>query len=548
MSSSSFSDARLVDVPLGAVLDLVAPRDVLYQPGDTERCFCWPILISGGEGRHKDAREGVEQGALGAGQGFELGALGAGRAAPLFVTDADRAPALMSEDLGAFCLVIQEDRALPSWLSRFSDRVCLLRSDEGLSLCFARVQALFAGVLLWYAAMERVVLTGGGLQQLFDEAAAFLKGFVYVYDQAGSLVAHHGSPLLLEADCAEMLGSGVLGPELLVDGERLDLEAAPTARTRVWIDRPRPGLSNARLLCRVKAQGTGEPYNLVLLVAPGRLSAGLCSLFSLFAEAVQCCCPRRQRGTSSVGQAHFALFEKLLDDEQVSASYIEAQAERLALPLDAEFKLLQTGPLPSEDRLAAASVSEALGRLNGGDGLVFFHRGGLLTLCYCERNDNRLSTRRIEDSVRRQVFEPCQLTTSASQVFSHLKDLGLAYRQTVIAREFRETIDAERPQGAEPCALYPFEDAFLFYLISQRELDTRFLAFSFSHTILEKIHSEDVQNGTDDVSLLWAYLYYERKVSSVAECMHMHRNTVLYRIGRIMKRFDLDFSEQGIRD
>ena len=80
------------------------------------------------------------------------------------------------------------------------------------------------------------------------------------------------------------------------------------------------------------------------------------------------------------------------------------------------------------------------------------------------------------------------------------------------------------------------------------EKNERFLQFAFSHTILQKIKAEDVARGTNHFELFWFYLYFERNATAVAEHLHLHRNTVLYRMGRIQERFDLDLSQQEVRE
>ena len=50
------------------------------------------------------------------------------------------------------------------------------------------------------------------------------------------------------------------------------------------------------------------------------------------------------------------------------------------------------------------------------------------------------------------------------------------------------------------------------------------------------------------MEIFWQYLSCERNATIVAERLHLHRNTVLYRIDKIQKRFDLDLSSQGVRE
>lgn len=536
MIAYSPGNAHLPGVPLGVVLDIAAPGDVLYHPNNVKRSFSWPVYVDKGQMATIDPN--VEQ--------------------TLFVSDAASALAVLSKFPEAFCLVFQNSRVLPEWLAEFSERVYIIHSEKTAVLLFTQVQELFARVLLWFAAMERAAIRRDSLQQLLADSAYFLNGFVYIYDQSKSLIAHHGSSLALPASYNEMLRTGIVDPGLILESSGLDLELITDNRIRVWVDRHAPERPYTRLFCSIKAEG-GRLYDIVLVVAGERLTAGCCSLFALFVEFAQQCCQNQSRYDPLTNQAHHALFEKLLSGERVHSAYIEAQAKRLAVPVSGEFKLLQinfakpapskeSSKEPSKEQPSYASVSEAASRLNGGDCLVFPYMGSLFVLCYCGQNDSRLSTRNIDAGMRRHLLGHHRLVAYSSQVFSCLKDLCLAYRQTKIALDFRATIDTELSHKGDESILYSFEDALIFYLLTQQELDPQFLAFCFSHTILEKIHSEDIENGTDDVALLWLYIFCERKASAVAERMHMHRNTVLYRIERIMKRFDLDFSVQGTRD
>ncbi len=46
----------------------------------------------------------------------------------------------------------------------------------------------------------------------------------------------------------------------------------------------------------------------------------------------------------------------------------------------------------------------------------------------------------------------------------------------------------------------------------------------------------------------WNYLQSERSATETAVRLHMHRNTVIYHIDRIQKRFDFDLEVKAARD
>lgn len=55
-------------------------------------------------------------------------------------------------------------------------------------------------------------------------------------------------------------------------------------------------------------------------------------------------------------------------------------------------------------------------------------------------------------------------------------------------------------------------------------------------------------NGTNNLEIFWEYISNERNASIVSERLHMHRNTVRYRIDKLERRFDLDLSQQQVRE
>lgn len=65
---------------------------------------------------------------------------------------------------------------------------------------------------------------------------------------------------------------------------------------------------------------------------------------------------------------------------------------------------------------------------------------------------------------------------------------------------------------------------------------------------MQKLSEEDRGNGTNHLDIFWQYLICERNATMVADRLHMHRNTVLYRMDKIQKRFDLDLTDPNVRE
>lgn len=74
------------------------------------------------------------------------------------------------------------------------------------------------------------------------------------------------------------------------------------------------------------------------------------------------------------------------------------------------------------------------------------------------------------------------------------------------------------------------------------------MRFCFSHNILQKMHQADQQNKTNYLALFWFYIHSGCNATETAQRLHVHRNTVLYRIDLIQKRFDFDLKDPMARD
>ena len=73
------------------------------------------------------------------------------------------------------------------------------------------------------------------------------------------------------------------------------------------------------------------------------------------------------------------------------------------------------------------------------------------------------------------------------------------------------------------------------------------LAATRAGALLAAIKRADLRSNTDNYEFLRDYLLYERRGSTVAEKLHMHRNNVSYRIGRIEQQYGIDTSDPTLR-
>lgn len=244
-----------------------------------------------------------------------------------------------------------------------------------------------------------------------------------------------------------------------------------------------------------------------------------------------------------------ALFSDLANQRYVGRSYLDDCASLYGFTLDSEFRLLRF-KTDADSGIISSSVIDRIREANNGKSLIAIYGEDLLALLHSKDLDDSLSTKTIEEELA-AIVSSFSGYVAISQVFNDISNFHYAYDQTALVAKYREYIDVSKAfvQASKPAPklCYTFEEAFMFALVDSN-ISQEMRDFAFSHTILEKLINEDRANGSEDTRILASYLNHERKATAVAEELHMHRNTVLYRIDKIEKRFGLDFDQEWSRN
>lgn len=247
----------------------------------------------------------------------------------------------------------------------------------------------------------------------------------------------------------------------------------------------------------------------------------------------------------------YELFDNLANGRYISKTQLNDYATNLRIPLDAEFRLFGFIQDKPETRGCIDDLALALKKVNRGKSLIVTHDERLYMLLHSKGFDDSLANKVVEDQIS-PLAKGVSGFFAVSQVFDEITNLKFAYQQIDVVAKHKAHIDLSSwftmANQDERRLCYTFEEALRFLLVDPEGMSPELRDFSFSHTILDKIIKEDAENGCDDARILASYIHHERKATTVAEKLHVHRNTVLYRIGKIADRFGLDFSESWTRE
>ena len=497
---------QLPTVTAGMLLDFLADFEVQCAPAASRRAFRW---FSAPEEFGLDRPACVS--------GAQL----------LQVCRMEEARRLLEADEHAFVCALNPEAALPPWADAYAERFVAVRQTDSRSYFLLCIQRLFSEMMIWENELDRVVWRHGGLDALLAVGSSLIEGRIECLDSTGTLLAHSGSS---GAQTAAPSAAGARGAE---GGE-----------VRVPI-----------------SVGRAHVATLVLVRDPVGVTVGVRDALEALAARAEALCREIWRDQMRAESPYQFALAQLVERGPRCAPPDARLLAQMGIPENAQYKLLVLDLEHVREEVPLVRIVRAASLANRGAAQCFTYRDDVCVLCFAPEGDSQLSHKKTSHDVDRLLGTPFGVRAASSQIFESITDLDLAYREAVMARSLRPILEAEegRDEATREGRVYgrgergayavvPFESCLLYYLVGATEKDERFLSFAFSHTLLKKISEEDAAHGTNDLEMFWLYLANERNATAVAERLHMHRNTVIYHIDKIQKRFDLDLSQQSVRE
>ncbi len=463
----------------------------------------------------------------------------------LYICTARTAPLLFKRHKHAYALVIVKPDTDLTPLASYMSRCLIVSASENASpdIIDQGVKSLFTRMLIWECALESITLKDGELTDMLEVSKPIIGNYIFASDLDGNVIA-----------CMP----GMEPPDDLhrhiISSKTLDAQVMKTLRPKApqgelcTFQPSGPSLyTQISYPVYVECSYTGS----LSMTCNNRVDTkGLRDQFKILCD---CCMPFFRRiwvnqVTASTPSIFF--FNRLLTNDIPDETYLETQKESLGLSTMNRFKLVLLDIDVNFDVARSKRVSATASKLNNKKVHIFPYQGKLLMLMYGSISDDLLAHATVMRVITQTIYEPFGVPGCISSVFYNITDLDLAYQQTLVAYQYRPAIMRARFADDEfnTEALVTFEAALMYYLIDNHSHDERFLEFAFSSSVISTLYNEDLESGTNHLSILWCYLYNERNATAVADHLHMHRNTVLYNIQKIEQRFGLSLDDKTVRD
>lgn len=498
---------------------------VLQAPAKSSRRFAWlkPIVMNGDVGQLRS--EGVDQ-------------------STLYVCTDDCASDLLEEFPLAFMLVISRSGAIPDWAVRNHNRIVLIESDDRVVYVTAVLQNLFTSMLVWEGALDRIVSAHGSVADLLKEGSRAFDCFMAVTDAGFNDIAHTTDIEPPTNAFRQLVETGCYTPDMVHHIEHDVLPRCRNTRTPVLDERRNDEEPD---LLHFPIYYNGDYFfHLTMACNPNVDVRAAYDLFAIFSNRLNALCSTFWDDLILINSPWHRLLTNLIDGIPMSESYIATQLALMEIPESRRFCLL-CFDLSGEDTPTKRSHTyEAASSLNGGACFPFAYNGRLLVLCHTPiETGTPYSPQEFARDIESRAPLLDSLRVGISEPFDDIREIHTAVTQALLAINLSPLIDAEcmlcGKKRLHYC--YSFTSVFPYYLTLLALRDNELAAASIQHGMLEILAREDRETGTDIVQLLWAYLSYERNATAASKQLHMHRNTVLYHIEKIERRFSVSFDD-----
>ena len=417
----------------------------------------------------------------------------------------------------------------------------------------------------WERNMDFLRLSGGTLQELVDISEPFLKNNVVVLDPALKLVAYtKGIP------CDDPITVELVEHGYHTEGNIRKFKL--NRRFRSWANDDGFVVNDTNVICKyttiVKSFKSHSSFS-IITVMMCNVSDDLPYLedvFGLFTDRIEFYAQRDYPDDKPSGNAVDTFLKDLITESLDEGEVVE-RSQFVGLPHSGIFCLYY---METEENSVPASRLLAETALIMAPAKTMLVDSAVVVLCFNCTYDQHSACPSFETCLRmrRGNSEAClrehrgnserlnklldrhDLTCGRSSKFNRLSAMPTAFAQ---AREAfmlsrRESMRKRGMAANAKSRIFPFDRFSLEYLVGKLPEGAIALVNStYAGRVVETIAQQDMVSNTNNYEFLYAYLVNERRTSTVAEELHMHRNNVSYRIGRIEEQFGIDTSDPQVR-
>lgn len=279
--------------------------------------------------------------------------------------------------------------------------------------------------------------------------------------------------------------------------------------------------------------------HVVAILGERPLQEGDLEILGLMIDAIKIKLAGRVRGMARWNEAKTTKFRNLLDPT-IPAHLAELSVESLKESMPPDYSIIATPVGKKASQIAFAEYAVYQLQQTHSNVIAIVHNNVIVTLFgsvvrspYAQGlSEQSMAT--VQDLF--DFFGSHDLVSGLSNCYSDLADTYTAYQQAVLAAEL-----AMKLQRRENGIFMNYMPIPIFLsALKEHSPDT------FVHPVLYRIRDYDEEHGTEYFATLRAFSLNLHSRDKTASRLGIHRNTLLYRLGRISELFNLPYEDRQI--
>ncbi len=463
----------------------------------------------------------------------------------LYVGSLSEALALRSQGAQFYCVCVRdtaEDLAEEPAEAELLSGLIIINENLSQRQIFSELQEIFYTVSEWVARMTRYAYEKRPMQDILELSEPVIGNFISVSDSALSLICYT-KHIETEDPISRKLIENGYHPEESIRAFR------EKGLFEVW--------DNAEDLI-INTSRTLSPYDIcskvfklhntyyihaVMTCSSRPLTAGQIDLFRMLTDVLEIYVTRDWQQLTFTRHGYDRFLIELIEDRAGTDVIIENRARNVGLPMRGWYQLALID-FKTLDKLSVGGSGIELSRWFPEAKITVYQNRLLMLICSLSETEGMA----VPEEKLLEWLKMYNANCAVSSVFTQLTEIRRAYEQTRQIFCYRHKL-LQTPFSTQKDAskvLY-FDNCYQLILLGENPENRTMWQMTHCRRMLKKIKDYDEKHGTNNLHLLYTYLFCGCSASETGTLLHMHRNNVLYRIGRIEDLLGISLSDQKVR-
>ena len=416
--------------------------------------------------------------------------------------------------------------------------------DEMISIpeLFIRVQSIFDKYFNWCIKMDQCLIRNRGIQDILNLSEPVIGNFITISDSAFSLVAYTTGLTTNDELTKRLVENGYHDQEAINSFSKNGLPLFWRDMNDIY-ERPET-VTSCPIMAKVIHYNNFYYSHVVMLCEKHPISPALRDKFQILIDRLMVCFERQWVENNQMPHVYDSLLIDLLNGKELDRDSIMIRAKNSGLPTSGYFRLAKISTSDHNGIMLQRLCQELSEKIP--QARVTLSRDMLVVLVSMK------STREAYTSFRKKlqdILNSYDSNCGISDPFFSISDIRSAGQQADIALKarFGKELLINRFENRKTGRVQSFGECYPAYIMVGTKESHHISRQTWAYRALQKLYEYDRKHDTNNLELLYVYLSNERKASETSQIVHMHRNNVIYRIGKISEIIEVDLNSSFVR-